>query len=182
MSNNIEHIKEIIDITNESFPKNEEDSFFLLECNIQFLDDINIESRIKKNICFIDFPGHNTNKNLFFDKNIYQNVIKMSSFFIYLNSGKALKEDSNKLLLSKLYLEVINIREGDISPKEYINLCLFIINKVDSLEQDEKNLNGIQENIKEILKIPENFPCNISCSFFSSLLYKKFLEKKRSIK
>ena len=179
LSKNIEQIKEIIDITNESFPKNEEDSFFLLECNIQFLDDINIESRIKKNICFIDFPGHNTNKNLFFDKNIYQNVVKMSSFFIYLNSGKALKEDSNKLLLSKLYLEVINIREGDISPEEYINLCLFIINKVDSLEQDEKNLNGIQENIKEILKIPENFPCNISCSFFSSLLYKKFLEKKK---
>ena len=130
LSKNIDHIKEIINITNESFPKNEEDSFFLLECNIKFLDDINIEPKIKKNICFIDFPGHNTNKNLFFDKNIYQNVVKMSSFFIYLNSGKALKEDSNKLLLSKLYLEVIKIREGDISPEDYLNLCLFIINKI----------------------------------------------------
>ena len=114
ISKNLEHIKEIINITNESYPQLEENSFFLLETNIQFLDDINLKLEIKNNICFIDFPGHNTNNNLFFEKNIYQNVLKMSSFFIYLNSGKAFKEESNKLLLSRLFKEVINIREGDI--------------------------------------------------------------------
>ena len=177
ISKNIEHIKEIINITNESYPKSEEDSFFLLETNIKFLDDINMKSEIKNNICFIDFPGHNTNNNLFFDKNRYQNVLKMSSFFIYLNSGKAFKEESNKLLLSRLFKEVINIREGDISPEEYIDLCLFIFNKVDTLEENEKKLDGIQQEIKEILGIPKNFSSNISCSFFSSLLYKKFIDK-----
>ena len=88
----------------------------------------------------------------------------MSSFFIYLNSGKAFKEESNKILLSKLFKEVINIREGDISPEEYINLCLFIFNKVDILIEKEKNLDGIQE---EILNIPKKFSINISCFFFS---------------
>ena len=92
----------------------------------------------------------------------------MSSFFIYLNSGKAFKEESNKILLSKLFKEVINVREGDISPEDYINLCLFIFNKVDTLEEKEKNLDGIQEEIKEILSIPKNFSSNISCSFFFS--------------
>ena len=182
LSKKIEEIKEIINITNESYPKNEEDSFFLLEINIPFLDDIKIKSEIKYNICFIDFPGHNTNNNLFFDREVYQKVIKMSSFFIYLNSGKAFKEESNKILLSKLFKEVISIREGDISPEEYINLCLFIFNKVDTLEEKEKNLDGIQEEIKEILNIPKNFSSNISCSFFSSLLYKKFIEKELDYK
>ena len=107
----------------------------------------------------------------------------MSSFFIYLNSGKAFKEDSNKLLLSKLFNEVIKNREGDISPEEYINLCLFIFNKVDTLDKNEKNLQGIQEDIKEILNIPKDFSNNnISCSFFSSLLFKKFIEKKLDYK
>ena len=140
LSKKIEEIKEIINITNESYPKNEEDCFFLLEIHIPFLDDAKIKSEIKNNICFIDFPGHNTNNNLFFDKEVYQKVLKMSSFFIYLNSGKAFNEESNKILLSKLFKEVINIREGDISPEEYINLCLFIFNKVDTLEKKKKIL------------------------------------------
>ena len=99
LSKKTEEIKEIIKITNESYPKNEEDCFFLLEINIPFLDDIKIKSEIKNNICFIDFPGHNTSNNLFFDKEVYQKVLKMSSFFINLNSGKAFKEESNKILL-----------------------------------------------------------------------------------
>ena len=182
LSDKIEEIKEIIDILNESFPKSEEDSFLLIEINIKCFDEINLKSEIKKNICIIDFPGHNTNHNLFFDKDIYQNVLKMSSFFIYINSGKAFKEESNKTLLSKLYNEVIKIRIGDISPEQFIDLSLFIFNKVDSLEENEKNLNGIQEEIKEVLGINNQFKGSISCSFFSSLLYHNFLLKKEDFK
>jgi len=182
LTDNIENIKEIINITNESYPKNEEDCFFLLEINIQALDDLNIKPEIKNNICFIDFPGHNTNDNFFFDKNIYQKVLKMCSFFIYINGGKAFKEDANKLLLSKMFSEVISSRKGDISPKEYFNLCLFIFNKVDSLEQKERNFYDVKEDIKEILRLPNNFESNISCSFFSALIFKKFLEKKNEYK
>ena len=178
LSHKIEDIKEIINLTNESFPQNEEDSFFLLEINIKFLDDMKIKPEIKNNICFIDFPGHNTNNNFFFEKKIYQNVLKMSSFFIYINSGKAFKEDANKILLSRLFKEVINIKISDISPEEFINLCLFIFNKVDTLDKNEKDLNGIQEEIKQILNIPQNIGSNISCSFFSSLFYKKYIKKK----
>ena len=182
LSDNIYNIKEIINITNESYPKNEEDCFFLLEVNIQVLDDLNINPEIKNNICFIDFPGHNTNDNFFYDKNIYQKVLKMCSFFIYINGGKAFKEDSNKLLLSKIFSEVISNRKGDISPKEYLKLCLFIFNKVDSLEEKERNFKDVKEDIKEILRLPNNFESNISCSFFSALIFKKFLEKKNEYK
>ena len=177
LSQNIDDIKEIIKLTNESYPKDEEDAFFLLEINIKFLDDMKITPQVKKNICFIDFPGHNTNNNLFFEKNIYQNVLKMSSFFIYMNSGKAIKEESNKELLSKLFREVVKNRIGDISPEEFIDLCLFIINKIDTLEEKEKNIDGTQDDIKEILDVNENFAGNITCSLFSCLLYHKFIEK-----
>ena len=178
LSENIEDIKEIINITNEFYPKNEEDCFFLLETNIQALDDLNIKSEIKNNICFIDFPGHNTNENFFFDKKIYQKVLKMSSFFIYINGGKAFKEDANMILLSKIYNEAINIRKGAISPKEYLELCLFIFNKVDSLEENERHLEDVKEDIKGILDLPYGFDINISCSFFSALIFKKYLIKK----
>ena len=178
ISDNIGDIKEIISITNESYPKNEEDCFFLLEINLKALDDLNIKPEIKNSICFIDFPGHNTNDNFFFDKSIYQKVLKMTSFFIYINAGKAFKEDANKLLLSKIFSEVISRRVGDISQKEYLDLCLFIFNKVDSLEEKERNFKDVKEDIKEILRLPNNFESNISCSFFSALIFKKFLEKK----
>ena len=178
LSNKIEDIKEIIDITNESYPKNEEDCFFLLETNIQALDDLNIKPEIKNNICFIDFPGYNTNNNYFFDNNIYQNVLKMCSFFIYINGGKAFKEDGNKIFLSKIFSEVISSRKGDISPKEYLELCLFIFNKVDSLEENERNFENVEEDIKGILGLPNYFESNISCTFFSALIFKKYLEKK----
>jgi len=178
LSNKIEHIKEIIQILNENYPSKEEDCFLLLEINIPIFDEFGLELDIKNNICLIDFPGHNTNNNLFFEKEIYQNVLKMSTFFIYMNNGKAFKEDSNKLLLSKLFKEVISIRVGDISPKEFIDSCLFIFNKVDTLEKEEKNLDGIQNDVKEILNLPKEFDSEISCSLFSSKIYNEIIKYK----
>ena len=172
------NIKEIINISNESFPKDEENSFFLLEINIPLLDDIHINPEIKNNICIIDFPGHNTHHNMFLEKKIYQNVLKMSSFFIYLNNGKAFKEDANKILLSDLCKEVLKNRIGDISPEQFIDSCLFVFNKADTLDKEEKDLKGISKDVKDILGIDNNFQGNISCSLFSSLLYKIFLSNK----
>ena len=171
-------IKEIINIANESFPKDEENSFYLLEINIPLLDDIEIKPEIKNNICIIDFPGHNTRNNMFLEKKIYQNVIKMSSFFIYINNGKAFKEDANKILLSDLVKEVLKNRIGDISPEQFIDSCLFVFNKADTLDKEEKDLKGISKDVKDILGLDNNFQGNISCSLFSSLLYKIFLLNK----
>ena len=182
LSNKIEHIKEIINILNENFPSKEEDCFLLLEINIPIFDDLQLELEIKNNICLIDFPGHNTNNNLFFEKEVYQNVLKMSSFFIYMNNGKAFKDNSNKLLLSKLFNEVIKIRIGDISPKEFIDSCLFVFNKADTLEKEEKNLNGIQNEVKEILNLPQEIDSEISCSLFSSSIYNSFIEESNKYK
>ena len=178
ISENLDEIKEIISILNESFPsKEEEDSFLLLETNIKFLENPKIEKEMKKrDICFIDFPGHNTNNNSFFDNKIYQKVLKMSSFFVYINSGKAFKENSNKILLSSIYNDAINIRKSDITSKQFIELCLFIFNKVDTLDEKERDLNNINNEIKETLEIKGNDE-EISCSFFSSKLYKDYLSK-----
>ena len=177
ISENLEEIKEIISILNESFPSKEEDSFLLLETNIKFLDNSDLgEVMEKRDICFIDFPGHNTNNNSFSNNNIYQKVLKMSSFFIYINSGKAFKENSNKELLSSAYKEVISIRKGDINSKIFIDLCLFIFNKVDTLDEKERDLNEINKEIKETLEIKDNNN-KINCSFFSSKLYDKYLSK-----
>ena len=72
ISENLEEIKEIISILNESFPSKEEDSFLLLETNIKFLENPKIDLVMnKRDICFIDFPGHNTSNNSFFNNNIY---------------------------------------------------------------------------------------------------------------
>ena len=177
ISENLEEIKEIISILNESFPSKEEDSFLLLETNIKFLENSEINSAMKKSdICFIDFPGHNTNNNYFFKNDIYQKVLKMSSFFIYINSGKAFKENSNKELLSSAYKKVISIRKSDISSKLFIDLCLFIFNKVDTLDEKERDLDEINKEIKETLEIKDD-KNKISCSFFSSKLYKDYLSK-----
>ena len=177
ISDNIDEIKEIISILNETFPSKEEDSFLLLETNIRFLENQKIDLAMKKrDICFIDFPGHNTNNNSFFEKKVYQNVLKMSSLFVYINSGKAFREDSNKMLLSSIFKDVINIRKSDITPKQYLELCLFIFNKVDTLDKDERNLNNINKEIKETLEIAEDYG-EINCSFFSSKLYSEYLSK-----
>jgi len=177
ISENLEEIKEIISILNESFPSREEDSFLLLETNIRFLENNNFDGIIKKkDICFIDFPGHNTFNNSFFNNKVYQKVLKMSSFFIYINNGKAFKEKANKMLLSSIYNDVISIREGEIDSKLFIDLCLFIFNKVDILDEKEKNLENINKEIKETLEIKEDDD-QINCTFFSSKLYNEYLSK-----
>jgi hypothetical protein len=102
----------------------------------------------------------------------------MSSSFIYINNGKAFKEDSNKMILQNLVENVLSCRIGDISPEQFLDLCLFIFNKADTLDKEEKNILGISDDVKEILGLPKDFKSNILCSLFSALLYKKFLEKR----
>ena len=174
ISENLEEIKEILSILNESFPTEEKDSFLLLEINIKFLENSKVIK--KSDVCFVDFPGHNTFNNSFFDNNIYQKVLKMSSFFVYINSGKAFKEDSNKKLLSTIYKDVINIRKSDINSKQFIELCLFIFNKVDTLNEKERDLNNINKEIKETLEMQGNDE-EINCLFFSSKYYLDYLKK-----
>jgi len=179
ISENLEEIKEIISILNESFPSKEEDSFLLLETNIKFLENPKIDLVMnKRDICFIDFPGHNTSNNSFFNNNIYQKVLKMSSFFVYINNGKAFKENANKMLLSSIYKEVISIHQGDITSKLFLDLCLFIFNKVDILDEKERDLRDINKEIKETLELKEKEKDDtITCTFFSSKLYKDYLSK-----
>ena len=177
ITENLEEIKEIISILNESFPTDEKDSFLLLETNIKFIENSEIDLVMKKrDICFIDFPGHNTNNNSFFIQKIYQKVLKMSSFFVYINSGKAFREESNKMLLSSLYKDIINIRKSDITSKQFIDLCLFIFNKVDDLKEEERDLKDINKEIKSTLEIKGD-DNKINCSFFSAKLYLNYLSK-----
>ena len=83
LSSKIEHIKDIIKILNENYPSKEEDFFLLLEINIPIFDYLKMKPEIKNNICLIDLPGYDISNNLLFDYEVYQIVLKMSTFFIY---------------------------------------------------------------------------------------------------
>jgi len=181
LSNNVEHIIEIIKMLNESYPSKEEDYFLLLEINIPIFDDLGIKQEIKSNICLIDLPGYDISNNLLFENEAYQIVLKMSTFFIYMNYGKDFKEDLNSFLLSKLFKEVISIRMGDISLKEFFDSFLFVFNKADIQKKEEINLDRIQNKDKEILFLPYE-KRKILCSFFSSKINKSILEEPHKYK
>jgi len=172
LSNKIENIIEIIKILNENYPPKEEDFCLLLEINIPIFDDLKMEPEIKNNICLIDFPGYDMNNNLLFENEVYQNILKMSTIFIYMNNVK----DINTNLLSKLFKEVISINIGDLSSKEFIDSFLFVFNKADALKKEEVNLNIFQNQIEKALILPYNNIKNL-CSFFSSKIYKTIFEE-----
>ena len=102
----------------------------------------------------IDLPGPDTKDNKFNrpvegKRTPYEKLLLISSSFIFVNKGRAIKSIENREILNKLYN---NIQvTSSLSEHDYLKACLFVINAFSNLNEDEINLASINEDIASIL-------------------------------
>ena len=151
---------------------NSNDSFYVIETKIDLLDKLELTEDIKQMIEFIDIPGLNTSQNIFEGKEgeALGKIISVSNLFLFINPiDKSIKDNSNKSILNYLF-NTIKARVSN--DKDFIDSCLFIINKCDIDKNDEIKLEDIKKDISNLL---DKEPKQIKAQKFSSLEYINFL-------
>lgn len=177
-----------IDELNKNENAKSELRFYLLQAPIEILDQMDITEEQKQKIELIDFPGLDTK----FEeaKKKAENLLKIIDGFIYVNFQIHFDDGDTQIL--KLMYNTIKSR-NNFSFKT----CLFILNKIDVIEQDTKEINYIKVS-NEILKIfddqNENMSSikvleqkerigdkDLSLTPFSCKIYKEFKQLERNI-
>ena len=152
--------------------KVEEDSFLKLTIPVKIFEFLKLEEDLKKQIEFIDFPGLNSENNLF-DKQILNPLIKFSNGFLFV-SKCSIKEGNTT--------EIINSTISKISNRKMLNFSfdsmLFILTHC---ENSKLNLGEKRKEIYNAIFSNDVFNSNILnqnnfliCEF-SNTLYKNFL-------
>jgi len=152
---------------------NSNDSFYILETKIDLLDKLELSEDIKEMIEFIDIPGLNTSKNIFEGEEgeSLSKIISVSNLFLFISPiDKSIKDVSNQNILNYLFRSI----ESRISfDKDFINSCIFIINKSDIDKNDSIKLEDIKKEISQLLN---KDPKLINAQKFSSKEYINFLK------
>ena len=128
-----------------------DDSFYVIETKIDLLDKLELDEDIKKMIEFIDIPGLNTKQNIFKGKvgKALEKIISVSNLFLFINPiDKSIKDCSSKDILNYLFKMIVSRVSID---KDFIDSCLFIINKCDIDKNDEIKLDDIKKELSKLL-------------------------------
>ena len=116
--------------------------FYLVKAPIEFLDQMNLSEKEKKKIELIDFPGLDTDFNE--AKKKAANLLKIIDGFIYVNYQVHF-DDGDQQILALMYNTIK--QRSNFS----FNTCLFILNKIDLLGDQEIELKEVAKRILDIL-------------------------------
>ena len=99
----------------------------------------------------------------------------MSSSFIFINKGRAIKNNENQKILRDLYMKIED--NSKLTNMEYLKSCLFVINMFDKLSENEMNIDGILEDISTILFGNNKLTQNINASIFNAKSYSEYIKE-----
>ena len=147
-------VREYLESLNFRYGRNESKFFYKVKTPIKIFDDLEFENELKNRILLIDLPGPDTKNNKFNclyknKRTPYEKLLCISSSFIYVNKGRAIKSTENQKILNKLYNNIQD--SSSLSGIDYLKACFFVINAFTSLNDNEINLEEINEDIASIL-------------------------------
>ena len=171
----IENIKSYLKNKNSDSNMNNNDAYIVIHGRLKIFDYIKIEEKLKEKIEFIDLPGHNRENNNFV-KNYYDKILKYSNSCIYINEAKSIDDNDSVVRMKNQYNSDKGKLYGYLQSK-FINSCLFLVNKSDTIpkkDDREKIKNNLIKNIKEVEPNISNDKINIS--FFSGKYFIEYLK------
>ena len=174
---------------NSQYSPDEAKCFFILKTPIKFFEKLN--DNLKKHICLIDLPGGDTDNNRFNgipneiqsndpnkkkkveSRTLYEKLLKMSCSFIFINRGRALKDEKNINTLRKSFYRIPSNNRIEL-----LKSCLFVINMFGDLKEDERDKNKLKNEIVEYLYDKNiNLSENTNVTYFDAKAYKEYLRE-----
>ena len=148
----------------------DEDAFFVVTGKLKIFDYILIHKYFMEKIEFIDLPGTDSKNNTFLNLKYFEQIINISNCCVYVNQPNTV-EDTNSIN------NIFSIRHKNNNISDYMNYCLFLINKSDILDSEEDKEKIKQQLFKNIsMKENDISIDDINISFFSGTNFNKFLK------
>ena len=174
---------------NSQYSPDEAKCFFILKTPIKFFEKL--DDDLKKHICLIDLPGGDTDNNRFNGipnekksndpnkkredkRTLYEKLLKMSCSFIFINRGRALKDEKNINTLRKSFYKIPTNNKNDL-----LKSCLFVINMFGDLKEDERDKTKLKKEIVEYLYYEKNMNLAeiTNVTYFDAKAYKEYLRE-----
>ena len=167
-------VREYLESLNARYGNNENKYFYKVKTTIKSFDDFGFDDELKKRILMIDLPGPDTKNNKFNklinnQRTSYEKLLIISSSFIYINKGRAIKSIENQKILKQLYTNIQDT--SSLSGIDYLKACLFVINIFGNLSENELELNTINEDLSTILFDPKDKIFEISKKEIKSTIF-----------
>ena len=153
VSKSVKKVQEYLKCLNFQYGKDESKYFYIVKTPIKFFDDYKFDEELKKNILLVDLPGSDTSNNKFnehdkTERTVYEKLLEISSSFIFINRGRGITSVENKKVLNQAYNTVI---DNSSLGKKFIDNCLFVINMFKPLNEKEKDILGIKNDLYTIM-------------------------------
>ena len=177
----IYEVRKYLKALNSRYPKDENKFFYFVKTPIRFFEDMEMSEELKQKILFVDLPGSDAKDNAFNDKNNlnertpYEKLLNISTSFVYINKGRAVKDNANREILKNLYLNIQD--NSQLIGEEYLKSCLFVVNMFTQLSDEEKDINGISEDISTILFDNDSKKNQIKSAIFNAKHYFEYLRE-----
>ena len=147
-------VRDYLESLNARYGRKESKFFYKVKTPIKIFSDLGFDDELKKRILLIDLPGPDTKNNKFNclyknKRTPYEKLLCISSSFIYVNKGRAIKSTENSKILNNLYNKIQDT--SSLSGIDYLKACFFVINAFNSLNENEVNLDSINEDLASIL-------------------------------
>ena len=170
----IKNIRSHLNNKNNDKLINDDDAYIVIAGKLKIFDFIKLDQKLIEKIEFIDLPGPDRKNNAFNENKYYEKILKFSNCCIYINEPKTINDQNSVNRMREQYISdknkiIANLRSN------YIKTCLFLVNKSDSLKEDNdktKIINALLNTIPE-KNISIN---NINIAFFSGKLFIEYLE------
>ena len=177
----IEEIKSRLKCKNNDKNMDDKDAFIVIQGRLKIFDFIKLDEELISKIEFIDLPGHDRKNNTFNQKQFYTQILQFSNSCIYINEPKTIDDEDSVIRIQNQYSEDKQKLHPSLRDK-FINSCLFLINKADTLSSKKEQRKRDEEKIiKSLLEILSNVEKNIdkdsiNISFFSGKCFSEYLE------
>ena len=183
VSKTVKKVQEYLKCLNFQYGKDESKYFYIVKTPIKFFDDYKFDEELKKNILLVDLPGSDTSNNKFnehdkTERTVYEKLIEISSSFIFINRGRGITSVENRKVLNQAYNTII---DNSSLGKKFIDNCLFVINMFKPLNEKEKDILGIKNDLYTIIfddnqqKEKKNNLELINSSLFDAKSYMEYL-------
>lgn len=183
-------VREYLQSLNFKYGNSESKFFYKVKTTIKTFDDFGFNDELKQRILLIDLPGPDTTNNKFNEmvnneRTAYEKLLSISSSFIYINKGRAIKSKENQNILNNLYNRIQDT--SNLSGLYYLKACFFVINIFGKLNENEMDLSLINEDLATILFDPkeksyETLKKEIKSSIFNAKNFYDYLRYSNLLK
>ena len=164
------NIRNFLKNKNKDINPDDIDAFFLVTGKLKIFDYIRIHKYFMDKIEFIDLPGTDNKNNNFIKSNYLDLMVNISNCCIYVNQPNTV-DDKNSVD------NIFYRRPNCYDKTNFMNYCLFLINKSDFLDSEEDKEKIKVQIFKQISKKEKEINLNdIHISFFSGINFNKFLK------